>query len=1299
MDSKLSRWCEGFIEAGWLAAVIAIPLFFNVHSSRVFEPDKLTLLRSIALLMSLVWLVKFIDGRGWQQLDWLRWNSPRSIWRMPFILPVFLLVVIYLVSTLFSVTPRVSWAGSYQRLQGTYTTLSYIVIFSLMVATMRTRAQVDRIVTAVIITSIPISLYGLLQHFNLDPLPWGGDVQRRIAGHMGNAIFIAAYLIMAVPLTVARIIDAFTNILGDEEMSYADVIRSSIYIFTFFIQLLAIYWSGSRGPWLGLVAGLFAFALILLVALRNTETEGRRIRLVEGIQAFLLIAVAVLLPLYLATGPLRSENPVTSLVIFAAGTGVLSLIIFIVDAVRRGWRWVWLDWISLAVLLGAFLVLFNIPSANTEAYLDTPIVGDVVSSLGEWRNIPGIGRLGRVLEDDRDTGKVRVLIWQGVLDLLQPHPPLEFPDGQQDSFNFLRPLIGYGPESMYVAYNRFYPPELATVEARNASPDRSHNETFDALVITGALGFVFWQALYVSVFYYAFRWLGVVRNRRDRNLLIGLWIAGAAIVGVAFSLWRGPVYLGVAIPFGSILGLVLYLIGYALLSEPDPEAAKVHPFQLERLLMMALVGAVVAHYVEIHFGIAIAATRTHFFAYVALLFVIGYLLPRANESVAAAPAAVTAPAEEKDTVAARKRRRTTRAVASTGTAAQPGWLGSALAFAFIMALIVGILGYEFMNYSAPPGTVISTIDDVPTPGEIFHQALLVNASENFTDSPFIFLMITLTWALGTLIALSEMAKQRVIYFSDISRKLAADQPRLAAASFALVAALGLVLRFITPAPDESGTTRLVGVVLLWLWTLLAAIAAVLLFTNHAAGRRAAGIIGMIGVLVAIPLLAAGGSAVLYGLLIGIGSAAALYLLWDSTWNAPLGSAAIIGLIAISTGLAYAFFQAYLLRTSIIGIQVQGLTDVERRVLEAGQQTAYLSLFYFFAIGLLVLLAFAFTQLKGGRVREAGSPAAFAALVVLIIAGLYAVYTTNLRIIHADIVYKRGGAFDEQAIRTRNPADWDYSIAIYERAIELAPLEDFYYLWLGRAYLEKSSATTTGTAQTGLMETARDRLVRAQEINPLNTDHTANLARLSTRWADLTAETERAEKIEAAVGYYEAAIKLSPQNAVIRNEYARLVFVLLGDCDRSLALYDNSLAVDAFYTTTYFEKADIAAACATQQTAEEDQQPYYDLAFAALEEGLERRPTELNRWRQLASLYVQLEENESALTVYEEALEAVNPQEKWIVQYLMAQLYQTMGDNEQARELAQEALTTAPPEQASQIQTLLDQLSADSSATP
>ena len=61
MDSRLTRWCRGFIEAGWLAAVIAAPLFFNIHSERVFEPDKLTIVRSIALLMSAAWLVQFVD--------------------------------------------------------------------------------------------------------------------------------------------------------------------------------------------------------------------------------------------------------------------------------------------------------------------------------------------------------------------------------------------------------------------------------------------------------------------------------------------------------------------------------------------------------------------------------------------------------------------------------------------------------------------------------------------------------------------------------------------------------------------------------------------------------------------------------------------------------------------------------------------------------------------------------------------------------------------------------------------------------------------------------------------------------------------------------------------------------------------------------------------------------------------------------------------------------------------------------------------------------------------------------------
>ncbi len=67
MQTKLSRICEAIIEAGWLAALIVTPLFFNTSSSRVFEPDKLHLLRSIALVMAVAWIVQLLDTglSGW----------------------------------------------------------------------------------------------------------------------------------------------------------------------------------------------------------------------------------------------------------------------------------------------------------------------------------------------------------------------------------------------------------------------------------------------------------------------------------------------------------------------------------------------------------------------------------------------------------------------------------------------------------------------------------------------------------------------------------------------------------------------------------------------------------------------------------------------------------------------------------------------------------------------------------------------------------------------------------------------------------------------------------------------------------------------------------------------------------------------------------------------------------------------------------------------------------------------------------------------------------------------------------
>ena len=234
LASKLSLFCDSALEAGWLIGIIITPVFFNVYSSRVFEPDKLTSLRSLAVVMAVLWLVRFLE-------EIMQKQQPLCFsWRTPLVLPALLTMVLYIVSSFFSLVPYTSFVGSYQRLQGTFTLFGYLVIFFAILTSLRTRAQLSRLFTTLILSSLPVALYGIVQHNGLDPLPWAGDVQTRVASNMGNAIFVAAYLIMIVPLTAMRIVESFRDIMGREKARISDILRASSYIFILAVQLLTL---------------------------------------------------------------------------------------------------------------------------------------------------------------------------------------------------------------------------------------------------------------------------------------------------------------------------------------------------------------------------------------------------------------------------------------------------------------------------------------------------------------------------------------------------------------------------------------------------------------------------------------------------------------------------------------------------------------------------------------------------------------------------------------------------------------------------------------------------------------------------------------------------------------------------------------------------------------------------------------------------------------------------------------------------------------------------------------------------
>jgi tetratricopeptide (TPR) repeat protein len=1153
MQTKLSIFCDKVIEAGWLAAVIVVPLFFNVYSDRVFEPDKLTLLRSIALVMAVAWVIKVVEvgsgalslSKGWRLEVGSGALSLSKGWksalRTPLVLPTLLLAMVYILATLVSVTPRVSLWGSYQRLQGTYTTFSYMVIFFLALQGLRTREQIERVITVAILVSLPISLYGILQHYGRDPLPWAADVTGRVAANMGNSIFVAAYLIMVVPLTLARVVESFSSILADEEGATCNVVLATCYVFILAAQLICIFFTKSRGPLMGLLAGLFSFVLLSLILLRQRAGDQTSLNLSDGIKAIATVILSGLVGFIIGMvgGALlgrigffsgaRDRTLLSAIGFFVGMASGVACIGFMV-ILRKGWKWLWLAWIIQALVPVAFLIVFNLPG----------------SPIASWRELPYIGRLGRVFETETGSGLVRVLIWEGVLEMMTPHEPIQYPSGQPDRLNPLRPLIGYGPESMYVAYNRFYPPDLAHAEARRASPDRSHNETFDAVVITGFVGFVVYMLLFGSVFYYGYRWLGLIENPRQRNVFVGLFLGGGLVAALFLWLWQGAEFVGVGLPLGIALGLAGYLVVSAIafyrrpnLQSPNsnlqsptlrPGPGQASNFQF---LLIALVSALLAHFVEIHFGIAIAATRTYFWVYAALMVATGYYLGREPISLQVAEAVVPVEVPKQPR---RKRRRSRRSQAEV-------------------------------------------------PSESSSQAIRLALRPSSGQGS---------------VQVAQGGGASVIIYS-------------------LLAGLLLVTMgydYITPQFNLAAK----GYSLLWLlalaWLLGGAI--IVALTSRGQFRR-------------------------------------------NNWPlAPL----LYSLISLGC-----FFIFFIIRTrqTHTGITVASVSDLLK---QAGAVASGLVLYYVFV--LLFLLAIAGALMGGMSLPSGFWRRRYGWLYPLLAAGVAVlIFVTNLSVIRADIIYKHAKSYFEAG-------HLDAGIALYQQAIKLAPKEDYYYLFLGSAYLEKAKDVSNSAERSALLEESRKVLGRALQLNPLNTDHSANLARLHRTWGEIASDSaQRAEKLGKSLEYYRQATSLSPHNAQLFNEWG-LAYYISGNQEKALEKYQHSLSLDQEYDQTYILLGDLYL-----------KEKELDKAADAYSKALELKPGIVQAHSALGYIYSQQGKLQEAV---EENLEVLKlTPSDYASHKNLALLYQQLGRTDEAVAEAQIALGLAPEGDKANLETFIAQL--------
>src|SRR5712692_714889 len=71
-------------------------------------------------------------------------------------------------------------------------------------------------------------------------------------------------------------------------------------------------------------------------------------------------------------------------------------------------------------------------------------------------------------------------------------------------------------------------------------------------------------------------------------------------------------------------------------------------------------------------------------------------------------------------------------------------------------------------------------------------------------------------------------------------------------------------------------------------------------------------------------------------------------------------------------------------------------------------------------------------------------------------------------------------------------DWDHAVSYCDKAVRLEPNNSRYHLWLGRAFGEKASHSSSWTAA-GLARKLRVELERAVELDPKNVDARTDLA--------------------------------------------------------------------------------------------------------------------------------------------------------------------------------------------------------------
>ncbi len=288
MSNRIQKWLP-ILTFHFL--FLALPLIFTASSDELFEFPKILVIYGSAIVFLFAWIYQSIRSRHLE--------IPRS----PLEIPVGAFVLSQIISTIISLNIHTSLFGYYSRFNGgLLSVFSYVIIFYAAQLWIR-KENALKMLVSLLIGGALAALYAFPEHFGHSPSCylitgqftadcWIQDVQTRVFGTLGQPNWLAAMMVVLMPLTMAFIQNSKFKI------------QKTLWTFVFILFSLVLIYTKSRSGIFG--AGLALTMQLFFTVLFNFRSKFIQKNNFQFILPTVLLATFCLLLLFIAN-PVRDK--------------------------------------------------------------------------------------------------------------------------------------------------------------------------------------------------------------------------------------------------------------------------------------------------------------------------------------------------------------------------------------------------------------------------------------------------------------------------------------------------------------------------------------------------------------------------------------------------------------------------------------------------------------------------------------------------------------------------------------------------------------------------------------------------------------------------------------------------------------------------------------------------------------------------------------------------------------------------------------------------------------------------------